>query len=79
MLRIRNLKKLNDNEYECEYQIEGKGEWGFVTYNFETKILEILNYAEGDDEDSMFHKRHIPSAIKDAIESGKTESLVMWY
>ena len=78
MLKIRNLKKLN-NEYQCEYQPEGKGEWGLATVNFDTKILEIAVPAENDYEDSMFYKGHIASAIKSALASGRTESTIMWY
>lgn len=79
MLRIRNLKRRSEYEYECEYQPENRGDWGFVTYNFETRILDVIRLASDDPEDSLFHKKHIPGAIEKALRIGETEALLMWY
>lgn len=79
MLYIRDLKQIDENVYEFEYQPEGCGEWGMATLNFNTKILEIIVLAKNDYEDSMFYKGHIVSAIKTALKNGKTETCIMWY
>lgn len=74
----KKSEKIN-NEYQCKYRHEGKGEWVLVTVNFDANILTIVVLAKNDDEDSTFYKGHIISAIESALKRGRTENIVMWY
>ena len=78
MLKIRNLKEINEDELSFDYSCDG-GEWGKARYSFETRKYTIDEYSENDTPESVFFKRHFNSAIKEALELGRDKATVMWY
>lgn len=79
MLKIRNLKKNEDGLYYFEYQCEGEGTWGNGVYDLEHHTGSVEELASKDFEDSDFYRRHIHSAIQEAVTDNKTEGTVAWY
>lgn len=75
MLKIRNLKKVDEDSFIMEYSCDGQEEWGVVQYNPKKHEYEVKKKCSND----YGHLGHIGHALKGALQENRTEYTVMWY
>lgn len=77
MLEIKNLRD-NGKELSFDYSCDG-GECGKARYSKKQDKIFVDEYAENDEPDFYFFRRHIRSAIEQAKEYKSDNARVMWY